>query len=479
MTVPSREFALKLLTPLSVLVANATGFLIYLVLPKLLAPAEFALFSLLMSTTAFGAALVFEWARHGLIRFSHVADPLQAARNRATLAQIYRVLALGVVVLGAIWAIVGRGRFGVAGAAVVLASVIAQGLFDGRQAQARARFHNVSFSLAWCVRSVLNIATAVAAALLLHDGLAAACAFGVSNLATWLLFNDRFALLREECRPDRAALRTILHYGAFIAVSSSITALFPVAVRYLPSHALGLGEVAGLMLAFDIGTKAIAMTGLTINLLALQGAISAIEHGGAEAGRAKASRQFSLVLLAVLPAGLLAILCQPYVAHFIVPPRYFDSYMETIGWAVAAALVVTFRTYAIDTVFMVARRSALSVAAPIITIVAMIGATWPMVAVLGNKPATYAQAALAGAVAGAVLAFVLAQRALRFPVSGREIGQIALALLALALPLALLTFAPSLWGFLAASALGCGLFGGTVLALDIAGLRRNVLARRR
>jgi len=481
----SRNLLAKLLTPLSVLVANVTGFLIYLLLPKLLAPSQFAVFSLLMSASAFGAALVFEWSRHGLIRFSHVADPDQAAENRATLAQIYRVLVGAMVVCCAIGAaagaagVGGAARLGAVGAVVLFASIVSQGVFDGRQAQARARFQNVSFSLAWCVRSVLNIGIAVGAAVWLHDGFAAASAFALANLLTYLLFNDRLALLREERRPSTSALKTILHYGMFIAVSSSLTALFPVAVRLLPSHALGLAEVAGLMLAFDIGTKAIAMTGLTINLLALQGAISAMEHGGTDAGRQKASRQFSLVLTAVLPAGLLAVLCQPYIAHLIVPASYFDSYMAVIGWAILAALVITFRAYALDTVFIVARRSVLSIAGPIVTIVATLAATWPMVALLGNRPSTYAQAAVVGALAGAGVAFALAQRALRFHVNLRELGHIVLALAALGLPQALLALSATLSTFLVAAALGCALFGATVITLDVAGLRGNLMARRR
>jgi O-antigen/teichoic acid export membrane protein len=478
MTSRSLGILAKLLTPLSVLIANATGFLIYLLLPRLLAPSEFALFSLLMSTSAFGAALAFEWSRHGLIRFSYVADAGEAAANRATLAFVYRSLAVAVAVIGGVCAAVGTARFGAAEIVVLFASVVFQGLFDGRQAQARATFHNVSFSLAWCIRSVLNIALAIAAAMVLKSAVAAAWAFALSNGVTYLLFNDRFVLLRGERGPDRRSLRTLLHYGAFIAASSSLTALFPVAVRYVPSHALGLGEVAGLMLAFDISQKAIAMTGLMINLLALQGAISAMESGGVAAGREKATRQLSLVLLAILPTGLLAVVCQPWIAPYIVPPKYMDSYMAAIAWAVVAAVVLTFRTYAIDTVFIVARRSSMAIVGPIVTIVVTIGATGPLAAAVGARPEAYAEAAVIGSLAGAVVAFVLARRALAFRVDARALGQIALALCALGLPLALVAARPSVWLFAAAAAAGCVFYAAAAVALDIAGLRHKLLGTR-
>jgi O-antigen/teichoic acid export membrane protein len=468
----------RLLTPLSVLVANATGFLVYLLLPKLLAPSEFALFSLLMSGGAFGVSLVFEWARHGLIRFSYVSDAEEAAAYRATLEVIYSSLAIGVAVVGAVCAALGASRFGAAEIVALFALVVAQALFDGRQAQARATFRNVSFSLAWCVRSVLNIGLAVAAALVLKSAVAAAWAFALSNALTYLLFNDRFALLRRERAPDGPALRTLLHYGAFIAASASLTALFPVAVRYLPSHALGLGQVAGLMLAFDISTKAIAMTGLMINLLALQGAIHAMEKGGIAAGREKASRQLSLVLLAILPTGLLAIVCQPWIAPYFVPPKYMESYMAAIAWAVLAAIVLTFRTYAVDTVFIVARRSALSIVGPIVTIVVAVGASGPLAGVAGARPETYAEAAVIGAIAGTIVAFVLARRALAFRVDARELSRIVLALCVLALPLALVAANPSVWLFAAAAVAGCVLYAAVALALDIAGLRRKLLGAR-
>jgi O-antigen/teichoic acid export membrane protein len=467
-----------LLTPLSVLVANATGFLVFLLLPRLLAPSEFGLFSLLMSTSAFGAALLFEWSRHGLIRFSHVADRVEAAKNRATLAFVYRSLALAVAVVGAVCAAIGSAHHNVPEILVLFASVVCQGLFDGRQAHARATFRTVSFSVAWGIRSLLNIILAIVAAMLFKSAVAAAWAFALANGLTYLLFNDRFVLLRGERATDSRALRTLLRYGVYIAASSSLTALFPVAVRYVPSQALGLGEVAGLMLDFDISTRAIAMTGLMINLVALQGAISAMESGGAAAGREKVTRQLSLVLLAILPAGVLAVVCQPWVAPYIVPPEYMASYKSAIVWAVVASVVLTFRTYAIDTVFMVARRSELSIVGPIVTIVVAIATAGPLTTVTGTGPETYAKAAVIGAIAGTIAAFVLARRAFAFIVDARALSHITLALCAFWLPLVFVTAGSSPWWFAGATAAGCVLYAIAALALDIAGLRQMLLGTR-
>jgi hypothetical protein len=181
-------------------------------------------------------------------------------------------------------------------------------------------------------------------------------------------------------------------------------------------------------------------------------------------------------LIAVVPVFVLGLFGKSYVARMIVPPAYADSFNATIGWALAAASVLTFRMYGIDMVFVLAKRSRMIFYAPLVTIFSTICLSLLSAIYFGPSLRLFAVCAAIGALIGAGVAFVLARGTLRFEVDVAELGWLCVAVVSLTVPLMMVGRDGSLTLFLLASALGCGLYGLTLLGGNVVGLRR-VFAR--
>jgi hypothetical protein len=247
------------------------------------------------------------------------------------------------------------------------------------------------------------------------NGRAALIAFASSYALTLLAMNDTISSTRGiSWRLHSSDVVTIFMYGVFVSVGSGLGAALLMLVRAAAVEAAGAEAAGGAILALDLSLKVLQTIGLAANLLVLQRAIRAMEHEGPAAGAQKAAFQMALMYSIVLPACIGLLLLQKPISSIVVPPDYLSAFQENVLWATLVAGVLTFRMFAIDTIFIISGRSVLTVVGPALTLsVAAI-----LVPTIGYADGFSARSVFAAtsiaAILGTIAAAMMARRALNF-----------------------------------------------------------------
>lgn len=363
----------SLMVPLSVLVANASGLAIQLLLPRFLLPTDYAEFAGLWAMGMAVAALAYEWLRFGVIRFA-VGSDADTGERRRTLAVGYLGVTALMLAVGAGGCVV--ATFGEAGPWVALTAlfVAAQGLFEGRQALARAEFRHRTFSLAWNVRSLISLVCVLLSAWYTRSGMISFLALSISYIATGIVLDARsIAALRLRDFSGATQFRFVFRFGFFAAMGAAMTAFAPALVRLHAAVHLTDGRAGGLLLGLDLAQKAIAVAGMAVNIVVMQRTIHAAEFGNPAQMLRQNGLQIAAAFSVVLPAAVGFQLMQPLFAQHLVPAAYRDSYDAAIPIACAASALICLRLFALDPLFVAARRTDLLLISPVVVLVFTIG----------------------------------------------------------------------------------------------------------
>lgn len=464
------------LLPLSVVVANLAGLAVSLLVPHLLPVAEYTVFALLWSLGQLLAGLAYEWLRFGVLRYAAGADPVAAAARRGVSLRGY----LGVTGLLLALALAALAAAPLRPQAPALAAVAffaaCQGVFDGRQALARAETANRSFAAAWMLRSLLSLLLGGAAAAATGQGEAALLGLALSFPLSLILADRRLPALPRG-RADPEAWRFLLRYGVFAGLATNLALMFPALLRTLAAGSLGLEAAGGALLGLDLSQKAVAVVGLAANVVLIQRAIRAAEFGGPAEQAAQAGRQIAAAAALVLPAALGFWLLRAPFADLVVRPDYRAGYDAVIGPASLAAGLLALRLFGLDSLFLASGRvrgavlgPAAGLATALLLVLALPGAP---------GPERLGWACLGGAAAGTGVALLAVRRAapVRWPL--RDLGAVLAGCAAMAAVAQLLPARGGAAG-LAQGLLACvPAYAGVVWALDAAGLRSALGARLR
>lgn len=360
----------RALIPASILAAQSANLLIQLAVPRILSPDEFAAFSLSWAYAQFLVIFLFEWIRNATIRFSVGENRLLSLRRRRVLKRLYMTLAGGLLTLAAFAFALGQfwaALLTLGAAAVYTAS---RGLLDGAQSYARARFLNGAYALTWVATSILSLLLTVFFAWLSGKGVIALLGMSLAFLLS-LSFHYTSRLFGRLQLPqgDREQLAFIWRYGAFIALTAMLSAALPPVIRSLAVIGIGAADSAGLLFALDLSQKVIAAIGMVFSLMFLQYAIRAVESSPREVALRKVTVQTSGAAAVIFPAGLGLYLLQRDFAELLTPAPLMPTYTATIGLACLSASVYSFRSYGVDSLFMISGRSRLSVWGPLLTLI--------------------------------------------------------------------------------------------------------------
>lgn len=356
----------SMLVPISVLLANVANFVTQLLVPQFLPANEYSAFATLWAYGQLVAVVVFEWMRLSVLRFSESVDEGLAAIRRRTLFLCYSAAVVCLVLLSLAAFLLRDVSIYYKWASAVSLYALGQGVFDGRQALARAQFRNGSFSVAWILRSGFTLGFALFFSVQFSDGPLVLVGLALAYLLVAILFG--FKELKSvdfSLDIDFSQVGFLTRYGAFVAISSSIAAALPAVVRSLLLDAFPGGGAGGSMLALDLSQKALAVVGMVVNVVILQKSIKASEFGSLEQKATQMSRHVAMTAATILPAAVLFFEIQPVLVKWLVPAGYLESYMSSVGLATFGAMLLCFRQFSIDTLFVVIGKSTLSIVGPI------------------------------------------------------------------------------------------------------------------
>lgn len=320
---------------------------------------------------AFGqflVALLFEWLRFCVLRFSGVRNNIDTV---PTLIFLYGVLSVILMIVSfVLLSFVERDFYVFCG--FIFLYAVCQGVFDGALAAARANGRDYLFASGCIFRGVLALFLALALAFFYGEGWAALLGMSLAYLVALIFlgrvdFNIVFSVFRWG--PD--TVRFFFKYGAFLAAASAVTALSVALIKVFSLNYVAPERSGGALLSLDMAQKGVAVVGLMVNTLILQRAIKGFDGVETEEKRAIVSRQIEIAVVFLVPAAMGFYFIQPYFCEFIVPGDYQFSYMWSVGFSSIYAVLFSFQAYAIIPTYVLFADSKGAVVGPLIGLVSL------------------------------------------------------------------------------------------------------------
>ncbi len=452
----------------SMVLANLANLAIQFVIPRVLLPAEYTQFAITWASGQLLAAVLFEWLRIGVVRYSGGVDAAAGADLRQALTSMY-VLMVGVTaVLALVMLCAGLTSQSLfwAGFAVFYASV--QGMFDGRQARLRASFQNLKFSLTWMARSILSFVLTIGAAILCDDAAYAMAGLCLSFVAVAIFSGPRAGMW---IRPRSKEVIFLARYGFFAASAGIITYAIPVAARYVMIHLEGEGGSAGAVLSLDLAQKVVIAIGTAANLVLLQPVIRRVA-ADASVARSELGAHLTRIFAITAPAMVGLIYLNEFAAGYFVPASFMAAYEAIAASSVIAASLICVKSFGVDALFVVSGKTGYSALSGLVSaVIAAIG--WFGLYLAGAMTLSNVMHVLVGALcAGLIISLSIAANVLDFAIPWRKLVEISfIAGGSATMARILMLSASELLHWIGCAAL-VALFVGGYLFFDVDGLRR-------
>lgn len=406
------------------LASSAVAFIIVVLLARILEPADFGRYNILMLSATAAYAIVLSWAGTATIRFYH--DPaletrvLPVALGTVALAVALGVpiaVALGLLLAPAIW-------FGIAAAAVFCA---AHTLHEVGLAGLRVHQNGPQFAMSMVMRPLVGVALAVALVLAGGGGEAAllGMAFGaaVSAALSWT------RLVRREgiSWPQSGVLRPMILYGLPLGVVISGTIVQALFSQSLIGAAISMTDVGYFAAAQVIAMRVIAMPMITLAQAVDASIFKTVEDDAAAATEQALSRYVSSLLLFSAPLAALLVVANGTLADLIFGSAKAAAIAPFFPPLALAAFLTGLQGAFFAFAFTISKKSGVQLLLLPAVWAAHAVFTWAGVMLFGPLGAAYA--ALATATVALGLYVVVGARFRRVRLSRYEVRQIGVAVL--------------------------------------------------
>lgn len=321
----------------------AVAFGLLIAVAHLLAPADYAAYSLFISISQFAAIFCFEWIRFACSRFYPGSTPGSEALERSALTIEFTVCA-AICLMAASASIF----FSVPGKIAVFGGMVAifQGGSDLHLTMLRFRQEFRAFSrLQGSRATILAVGTLAGAAVApnftctVAGLLAGYVAYGI-----WAGFLTRNSL-REAAHFEPPLVRKHFVYGSVAASASVIGILAPLALKSILTTVLGAGGAAGALLAFDLLQRPFVLIVSALQAIQYPDVVTAYDREGATpAFRKQLGDYYSLLtgFTLMTAAGIFALL-QP-IGQFVISAGLRNEFLVAApfvtGLAVCRALTL-------------------------------------------------------------------------------------------------------------------------------------------
>jgi O-antigen/teichoic acid export membrane protein len=334
------------------------GLIAFLAIPlfsRLLDPAGYGRYALVLATVNVLNALLFQWLRLSLVRYLP-ASAGNPARLKSTLMTTGGVLILasGLVATAACLLPVTRGwRDFLAVCAAVLA---VQATFDLCCEYARGMLRPWHFMKMQVARSACFVLLGVAfvAAGAGWWGPLAGVAAGMV-IAIALTWRRDWADVRPTL--DRPMLAALARYGIPLSLTVALTVVIATSDRYLIAWLMG-EDAAGLYsVAADFTGQTITLLMTAIHLAMFPVAVRAWESGGAGAAVERMRSNASLLLAVGVPCVVGLVILAPGIAHCFLGKSFRGAAAGIIPLVALGTFVAGMKAYHFDAAFQFAHRT--------------------------------------------------------------------------------------------------------------------------
>jgi len=452
-------------------VPGLVNFLALALYTRLLAPADYGTYVLIIAWLGIANAVLFQWLRSGARRFQ------AAYQNRPE--TILASLAAGYLAMLAVTALIALGLLLVTQDAVLhrliplaLALLWFQALFELGLELVLAGLNPWRYGLLALTKSLVALVV---------GGLLAYLGFGASGVLTGAVLGfvvPVVLMLRMEwqgIRPSfqhRESFRTLLIYGVPLSATFVLDYVINSSDRLLLGHFRGTDAVGTYAAAYDLSQQGLYALLLVIYLAAFPLVVNALETGGEEAARAQLRSHASLLLLVGLPAAAGLMLLSQNVSGVLLGPSFRAAAVQIIPLIAFAGLLAGLKAYYFDLAFQLGRSTVrqLWISAIAASLNIVLNLLWiPRYGALGAAYST-----ILSFMVGITLSVWIGRSTFPMPVPIKQWAHIAIATAVMALALVPATGYRGPIALALQAAWGALVYGIMLLLLDVSGSRSRL-----
>ena len=334
------------------LVPSLMGLVTTLILAHLLGPAAYG-------TYAFGLTLVFlmttgafEWLGLSMIRFA-----LQAQGNAVFLETVvcfFVLIAAGLAVIGAA---IAWYQHDLRTSLLILAcwcAAVASAWNELKQRLQMIEFRVRSYLVTGVLRGIACMILVQATAVWTSDPILTLFALA---LATWAagLFERRPSIMK--LRSNREVVGSLLHFGLPLLASVLLGTVRQSVDKTLLQMLAGPESVGFFTAATMISQVPIQTLAGSIGVSGYAAAVRALELGDSEAVQMELTRNFTFLLVLVLPSAVGSIAIAHHAATILLPPVYWAEVDRLTPWLAVTSVFLVLRGFYIDYAFQLAHRT--------------------------------------------------------------------------------------------------------------------------
>ncbi|MFN4287071.1 MAG: lipopolysaccharide biosynthesis protein [Brevundimonas sp.] len=459
------------------IVQGAVGFLAIVIFTRLLTPDDFGRYALAYAVLTLSHVAVFTWLEAAMARF------WAAQQTPAQIADHFRSLYRTVFGLSALFVPMVALVLWLWPAPMALKAALAAGLL-GVPVRCVVRLVQERYRAAGEVgpaarldmaQSVLGLLIGVGFAWAGFGGAAPLIGLALAPVLALPFILPAELKFAREGQVDSARLRSYAAYGYPIAASLALTVILSSTDRFLLAAFMNEATVGAYHAGYSLANRTLDVMFIWLGAAGGPALVMALERGGREALASAAREQFSTFVLLALPACVgLMLVAGPLNTLMIGEALRADATRIT-PWIALAALLSGMTTYYFHQAFTLARRTGwlLGVMAiPALSNVVLNVLLIPAFGIMGAAWATVASFAV-----GLLASILIGRAVMPMPVHWRTLAQCGLGCTVMAVVVLMLPAWGGLPELLLKAAVGAGVYGVVVLALDTAGIRRLVRGR--
>jgi O-antigen/teichoic acid export membrane protein len=339
-------------------VPGIVSFVALAVFTRLLTPEEYGRYALVIAGVGLVDVLLLQWLRLGLLRFlpaegiprdRMLATIVAASVRVALIASIVGVLAIVVFLPDP--ALRGLALFG-----VVL--VWLQAFFELNQEYVRTELSPARYGAFAAARSLLALGVGASLVLLGWGAAGPVVGLAVAFALPILLLGGYRPWVQVSLRDrDPALARSLLAYGAPLALTAALGFVVSSSDRFLLAGLVGTAEAGRYAVGYDFAQFTLGMLMTVVNLAAYPIAVRALEEHGVEAAREQLRRNAQLLLAVSAPAAAGMAVLAANVTGVLLGEAFRDAAAGIVPWIALAALVAGAKSFYVDLGFQLGRRT--------------------------------------------------------------------------------------------------------------------------
>jgi O-antigen/teichoic acid export membrane protein len=373
------------------------GIIAFLATPlftRLLDPAGFGRYSLVLATVVLANALLFQWLRLALVRYlpAYADNP---ARLKSTLVTAAAALILAAGPLALVVCLLPGARHYLPVALPCWGMLAVQAMFELCCEYSRAAIRPWHYMMMQVARSAAMVGVG---ALLIRLGAGwwgplAGTSLGMA-LAVALVWRRDWRDVRLSV--DRETLSKVCHYGIPLSLTVALATVISSSDRFLIAWYLGEGAAGLYSAAADFTGQTLTLLMMVVYLAAFPIAVRAWEQQGRAAAQDRMRSNASLLLAVGVPCVIGLALLAPGIAHCFLGAG-FRSAATIMPMVAIGTFLAGFKAYHFDAAFQFAHRTVHQVWIVLIAAVANVALNLALIPALGIN----------GAALASVLAYVV------------------------------------------------------------------------